>query len=266
MYCEAKKGEDNLLSRIFLRAIRKNKKYNLKVKEIVLGRKFTYVMTEESLGIAFNPLLEPPDSSLILEDKTIEDLVCLVWSHPTLSSISLAAINAASSLWLDDNKDKVLWNADITKLIPSGNIAVVGYLEKEVKKLIDKGSNVTVYEFNRDHLRDAMKEGIKVKYGYQLPIDVNKYDAFVVTGASLVYPEILPILKNNSYKVMIGPTSSFFPCIADELNINVLGGSKIVDIEKVSRLIKAGFGFKALTRYVQKWTWLGKSVISDWDH
>ena len=234
---------------------------DLKVAEIGLGRRFLYLLAEEGyLGIAYAPQDEPLPAWLATEPHTLGEVAGYAWSHPVLTSAALAAANAATQAAIEANPGLVDWQGDIAEAVVElkpRRLALVGYIPRLARNLAKKGIEITVYENNPRHRREAEEAGHPTRPGPQLLVEADQYDAILATGASLIDPTLLTARPPGTPLALVGPTSSFHPAIAQRLNIVALGGSHIPrhNRPKLLRLVKAGLGFRRIRHLVEKWTW-----------
>lgn len=234
-----------------------------RVVEVGLGRKFAYVVSEGGhVGLAFSWSEEPIPTRLLEDDVTLGELASYAWQHPVLTSVALAAANAAMQALIDEDKGVVCFNCDFVDLlddIRGWKVAVVGYVPGITRGLVEKGARVVLFEDNPMHRREAERDlGLDALPGSQLLAFNSSFDAIVATGASLIDPRVYiasKLLKPKLFAV-VGPTSSFHPETARRLGLNVYGGSYIPpeNRARVLKLVKAGYGFRALRKYVQKWS------------
>lgn len=236
---------------------------SLVVREAGLARKWVYVVTEAGhLGIAF-AIGDAPLPEEVLGEHTLGELMGLAWQHPLLSSLALAAANAAMSAVIDDDPGAVCFDCDFIELLSleqGERVAIVGYVHKVADIIAESvgRENVVLYEDNPVHRREASERGLEARPGNQLLVELDGFDKVVATGASLVDPRLWAALLHAEPKLVgvVGPTSSFHPLSARLLGFHVIGGSYIPPESRnhVLRLVKAGYGFRGLSRLVKKWS------------
>ncbi|RUM47360.1 MAG: hypothetical protein DSY37_02955 [Hyperthermus sp.] len=235
--------------------------------EVGLGRRFSYVYTDSGhLGLAYAPQDEPIPAK-ILSAPSLIDIVRYAWQHPVASSLALAAANAAMSALIDRDRGVVRFGGDVVEELGVGagdRVALVGYVEGVASALIDRGARLVVYEDNPMHRRWAERSGLTVLPGSQIVLGVEDYDYLIATGASLIDPRLVHVLleargKKSVRAAVVGPSSSFHPYAAVRLGFNVIAGSYVPRVfrETVLRLVKAGYGFRAIRGFVEKWVWGG---------
>ncbi len=235
------------------------------IVEMGLGRRFSYIVTEEGLlGIAYAPQEEPIPSWLLDSGARLGDLAAYAWSHPLLTSLALAAVNAATAGVLDRDPGLVEMGGDLLAALnglEGSRIALIGYVPGVAAALAERAESLTIYEDNPMHRREAEKQGHTVLPGDQLLVDAGQagYTVMVATGASLLDPRVLIAAEKAKPRILalVGPTSSFHPAIARRLGVHVLGGSYIPPQNRATllRLVKAGYGFRAVKKLVVKWVW-----------
>jgi len=238
---------------------------DLKISKIGLGRKFSYLVTDRGqLGLAFVPPEEPLPTSLF-EVKRPFELLGLLWKGAIPSSLALAAANAIFQAFLDENPDFVDFTRDFTSLLrqqcrPSDGIEFVGYVEGIVGKLLREDYEIILFEDNPVHRREAQGAGVKATFaGSYLPV-LKGGRCLVTTGSAWLDPRVYISLqeKNYIFAATVGPTSSFHPGVLKKVGINLVGGSYIPkqNRDKVLKLVEAGYGFKGVRRWVEKWIYI----------
>ena len=237
----------------------------LRVELLALGRRFLLVRAEgRALGLSYAPLEEPVPSAL-LGASTLEELARYAWQHPVATAAALAAANAATAALIDGGGGWWLSRGgDVAEALGAGRdseIAMVGYVPGVARRLRERGARVTVYEDNVAHRRQAEREGYETRPGVQLLLEAGRYDAVVATGASLLEPRLHAALElaaasgSRPRLALVGPTSSFHPSIAADLGADLVAGSYVPPEARgtVERLVLAGYGFRVIKRYVEKW-------------
>ena len=228
--------------------------------ELGMGRRFTYVVSEDGcLGLAYAWGDEPLPSWLLDREYTLAELASMAWSHPALTSLALAAANAAMCSLIEADPGVVSFGADVLELLGSlegRRVALVGYVPGVARGLRERGASVTVYEDNPMHRREAEGAGYHARPGPQLLLEAGGYDYVVATGSSLVTPTLYRALAGaNVRAALVGPTSSFHPASAARLGFSVIGGSYVPreNRGRVVALVKLGMGFRKLRGLVRKW-------------
>jgi uncharacterized protein (DUF4213/DUF364 family) len=236
---------------------------SIRAREVGLGRKWVYVVAETGhVGFAFAVPEAPLHAEIIEEEHSLGELMGLAWQHPLLTSVALAAANAAMQALVDDEKDVVCFSCDLLDLLGlrrGDRVAIIGYVHRVADMVADivGKDNVILYEDNPMHRLDAAERGLAARPGNQFLIEAGDYDVVLATGASLVDPRLIAALERRMPRVfaMVGPTSSFHPETARQLGLTAYGGSHVPgdNRDRVLRRIKAGYGFKAISKLVEKW-------------
>lgn len=228
--------------------------------EFGVGRRFVYLVSEDGcLGLAYAWGDEPLPSWLLDREYTLMELASMAWSHPTLTSIALAAANAAMCSLLESDPGTVSFGADVVELLgvlESRRVALVGYVPGVARVLRERGALVTVYEDNPMHRREAEEAGFATRPGPQLLLEAGGYDFVVATGSSLITPALYRAVAGAGVRAaLVGPTSSFHPAAAARLGFSVIGGSYVPreNRGRVVALVKLGMGFRKLRGLVRKW-------------
>ncbi|BEP16801.1 hypothetical protein PYJP_01530 [Pyrofollis japonicus] len=223
-----------------------------------------YVVTETGhVGFAFAVPEAPLHVEVIEDEHSLGELMGLAWQHPLLTSVALAAANAAMQALVDDEEDVVCFSCDLLEMLglrKGDRVAIIGYVHRVADMIADivGRGNVVLYEDNPMHRLDAAEKGLAARPGNQFLIEAEDYDVVLATGASLVDPRLMAALERRMPRVfaMVGPTSSFHPGTARQLGLTVYGGSHVPreNRDRVLRRIKAGYGFKAISKLVRKWS------------
>lgn len=173
-----------------------------------------------------------------LTEKTALELTEYSKSNSLLeASIGMATINSLIDIDESECVEKNAYEIILEKG-QGKNVAVVGHFPW-IPKLKGKTKNLWVIE---QRLREGdlpEKEAERI-----LP----ECDVVGITGTSLINHtlEDLLTLCKEAYIVLIGPTSPLSPILFD-YGIDVICGVKIIDSEKVIRLISEGATFKEVT-------------------
>lgn len=262
---------DNALTRALRDALKAVKDeyplLNESVEEIAVSRRFTLVrLASGSIGIAFLGEYEPPPEELILGSVTVSELAQYAWRHPSLTSLALAAANAATNVLVEKKPhlEGLMYNRDVVDMVnpgPEESIALVGYVRSIARKLAARAGKIVVYEDDPMHRAFAREDGFITYPGSQLLLDAEDYDVIIATGASLLDPRIIAVFANAKkarLRGFVGPTSSFHIAAARPLGADFIAGISIPSSRRdtVARLVKAGYGFKRISRFVTKWIWL----------
>jgi uncharacterized protein (DUF4213/DUF364 family) len=173
-----------------------------------------------------------------LTRKTALELAEYAKSNSLLeASIGMATINSL----LDIDESKCIEKNAFEIILEKGkgkNVAVVGHFPW-IPKLRERIKNFWVLE---QRLREGdlpAKEADRI-----LP----QCDVVGITGTSFINHTIEGLLNlcKEAYVLLVGPTSPLSPILFDH-GIDAICGSKVIDVEKVTRSISEGATFKEIT-------------------
>ena len=173
-----------------------------------------------------------------LTQKTALELAEYAKSKSLLeASIGMATINSL----IDIDESKCIEKNAFEIILEKGkgkNVAVVGHFPW-IPKLRERINNFWVLE---QRLREGdlpAKEADRI-----LP----QCDVVGITGTSFINHTIEGLLSlcKGAYVLLIGPTSPLSPIFFDH-GIDAICGSKVIDVEKVTRSISEGATFKEVT-------------------
>jgi uncharacterized protein (DUF4213/DUF364 family) len=171
-----------------------------------------------------------------LTQKSAKELSCYVQSDKLLeATIGMAAIN---SLIEFDESECVELNASaiIAKKGQNKNIAVIGHFPF-IGKLKSIARKLWVIE--KKPISDDLPEEMATEI---LPeADVIALSATTLINHTL--EKLLALCKQDSFKVMLGPTSPMSEVLFD-YGIDVISGVKVFDTETVLRYISEGATFR----------------------
>lgn len=171
-----------------------------------------------------------------LTQKSAKELAQYVQSDRLLeATIGMAAIN--SLIEIDESKCTHLNAFEVIAEKGAGrNIAVIGHFPF-VGKLRDIAKQLWVIEKRprAGDLPEAMSSAILPK------ADVVAISATTLMNHTL--EDLISHCRENSFKVMLGPTSPMVPLLFD-YGIDVISGVKVIDTEMVLRCISEGATFR----------------------
>ena len=173
-----------------------------------------------------------------LTRKTALELAEYAKSNSLLeASIGMATINSL----IDIDESKCIEKNAFEIILEKGkgkNVAVVGHFPW-IPKLRERIKNFWVLE-------QRLREG-------DLPAkEADRFlfqcDVVGITGTSFINHTIEGLLNlcKEAYVLLVGPTSPLSPILFDH-GIDAICGSKVIDVEKVTRSISEGATFKEIT-------------------
>lgn len=155
-------------------------------------------------------------------------------SNPLEKALGLATVNALfCPESLPEGDDAI----DLMRLTPEDRIAMVGWFPPLVKRIREKGLNLSVIE--RDERR------------FEIPDDETRDKVLaectvtIITATSIVndtLEDILGRLGNTRHVALLGPSTPLCEEVFRGTPVNHLGGSVVMDIQKVLQIISEGGG------------------------
>lgn len=238
------------------------------IERIFLGLRFSFArLSTGHIGIAFLPREEavPIKHTLYGERPTLRTLVRYADANVSTRSLALSGVAAATNAWIESTPEPGVHVQkkplhELAGLSKGDSVLIVGYMKPVVREFLAAGGKVVVAEKNRI-LRLLSSEEEKVEFvdEYEALDIAGRVDILIVTGSSLLYPQLLVrLLKEASSakcKALIGPTASLHPKIMDVLGLDLLGGSYIHRNVShiIERMIELGWSHHGFKDYLVKW-------------
>jgi len=220
----------------------------LTVERVVIGIFFTGVkLSNGSGGLCFTPIKEIPQavccpSSLRalpwsgkFRGRPVTDFFeALFDTSPMKRAIGIAIVNAMSASCWEQDPPKVYsvergQDALETIGIPDdANVVVIGALVPILLRLKKRGKPFSIIEMDPRTLKaDEMPFWVPVERTAEV---VRKADLLVITGTSLLFHSLEPILawaKPETQIIVVGPTASMLPEAFFRRGVTVLGGDLV---------------------------------------
>ncbi|WP_221287848.1 DUF364 domain-containing protein [Stygiolobus caldivivus] len=210
-----------------------------KVRDLVVGLGWTVVLSVHAgMAMTYRFNEEPRDVNSLHEMNT-KELAQLLRSWNFLeASVGLAGINSA----LPIPKSYKIANAlDLALQESEGKVVtMVGYFFPYVEKFREKAKRFYVLELN-PNLVDSRKN---VLYTFAAEEVIPKSDIVIFTATTIINKSIERLLQlSRSAKVyLVGPSTPMTDVLFD-YGIDVIGGVRVKDEEKLVRVIKNGLCF-----------------------
>ncbi|WP_022851683.1 Rossmann-like domain-containing protein [Limisalsivibrio acetivorans] len=217
----------------------------LSVLDYVVGLNYVCVRTEAGCGLGYVLRDFEPESCTLLSDEIegmpAADAARIYMSENLLdAAVGMAVINSTVSGGRDIDPLK---DTDFS----GKTVGMVGHL-RPVQAMIERqGGRVHVFE-------------LKDREGTLNPEDAPDYmpdcDTFIITGVTLINKTLHtyePYMNDNAQKIIIGPSTPVVQVLADRGYL--LGGTKVVDCERVMKLVSRGQGTRRFGDSVAK-VWL----------
>ncbi|MBS7288014.1 MAG: hypothetical protein KIH01_04525 [Candidatus Freyarchaeota archaeon] len=226
----------------------------VRVEGVAVGLFYAGVATRSSRGIhggvAYvlrnSPSCSPIESAGSLHEMDPLTLARLSLSpNPVEASVGVAALNALSQTVLEGDPSYKPVNVDVTDMVKEGeSVAMVGYMEPVLRRLLKKNCKVFVSEIV------AVDNPIVPTLP---PNEAERYlttaDVVIVTGSTLVNKTIDEILGLDLKARMIavaGPTASMLPDVLFDYGVTALMGVAITNSEEMLRVVIQGGGTRQL--------------------
>jgi uncharacterized protein (DUF4213/DUF364 family) len=164
-------------------------------------------------------------------------------SSPLEKALGLATANALfCPESLPEEEDAI----DLMRLTPEDIIAMVGWFPPLVKRIRERGMNLSVIE--RDERR------------FEIPDDATRDKVLeestvaIITATSIVndtLEETLRRLGNTRHVALLGPSTPLCEEVFRGTPVNHLGGSVVTDVQRVLQIISEGGGTPEMRPYLR---------------
>ena len=240
-------------------------------KEVLIGKKFMAVLLEGYLGTGYAPRKDTPTCNVfngagLLHEKTAIELAEYATSDDSFErAVGIAALNALSQFVIEMNKENYNFysNLDILKVLPlspESKVGMIGVIGPFVEYLTNNSKKFIIVDDN-----PAITEG-KTPQGYIISRDIKSLadaDIVLMTGSTIIEHSLegpINIVKNATFKVVIGPTASWIPDIAFDLGLNATCGMRFKEPLRAFKTIMQGGGTRYFAKYADKYTLTKKEI------
>lgn len=233
----------------------------LTIERVVIGIFFTGVKLSNGVGgLCFTPIKEIPEAVCCPSS-----LRALPWSgkfrgrpvrvflealfdkSPMKRSIGIAVINALSATcWeqeppTDYSLERGHDALETVDIPDEGDVVVIGALVPILQRLKKRNKPYSVIEMDPRTLKpDEMPFWVPVERTSEV---VKKADLLVITGTSLLFHSLEPILaavKPGAQIVIVGPTASMLPKAFFRRGVAVLGGDLVTRSDDLLDILSEG--------------------------
>ena len=252
----------NVLSNALLATLKSplSKKSSAKLEDFGFGRRLSYAIVEGRAGFAYAPEAEAP--SFVPEPGMyVRKLFLQAWKGLVETSLALAALTALTNAWIDEGGEVEMPAPPLVEALGIKNddkVILIGHMKNIIDDLLKAGADVKLYEDDPKLRCEAKDLGVEAYPGSYVLLEEDA-DVIIATGSSLLDPRSVYAFEKipAKVKVLIGPTASVHPYFAKLIGATHVGGTYLPkeNQEKVLTLIKAGYGYKKLSRagLLKKW-------------
>jgi len=240
----------------------------VKVENVRIGLAYTaVVLSTQHAGVAYTPTNELPECPVLVDAGKIAGRSALnvmdKVESPNLveTAVGVATINALSQAVFETKPQKYVFSdIGVLDLIrPKDKVVTVGYFGPFIPKILGKTRDLYVLE----------KRKIKDKRVHIIPQHdastvLPSSDILLISGSTLVNKTINQILKlrgNAREVVLLGPTASMVPQPLFRKGVTAVMGVKIIDAEKMLRVVSESGGTQQLLSTCAKKTAFVRNVI-----
>ena len=221
------------------------------IRDIRIGLGYTIVeLSDGASGVAWTPDRSPSSSCTHLKRaanmEEFNEAEMLEWldSDSQLErTVGLALFNAINSrVERVVSKEEAISTLNITS---SDHVVMVGFFAPIVPKVKATGCQFDVLELNTE------KPGfVDLHKGPDL---LSECDVAIITATSIInntVDDLLSRLSRNRAAVMLGPSTPVCPEVFKNSRITQLSGSRVMDVERVKRVISLGGGTKVMKKHL----------------
>ncbi|MEM3466116.1 MAG: DUF364 domain-containing protein [Candidatus Jordarchaeales archaeon] len=192
-----------------------------------------------------------PSCSPVKNAGSLHELDPLTLAELSLSpnlaeaAVGVAAINALSQVAMCEDARYRPVNVDVTDIVRKNErVAVIGYMEPVIRKLLGKTREVIVSEIIK-----VDNPIVPILPPSEAEPHIETANVVIITGSTLVNKTIDEILstKLRAREVAVaGPTASILPDILFDHGVTSVMGIEITDPSKMLRVITQGGGTQQL--------------------
>lgn len=160
-------------------------------------------------------------------------------------AVGVAAINALSQVVICEDTRYRSVNVDVTDIVRKDErVAVIGYMEPVIRKLMEKTREVVVSEIIK-----VDNPIVPILSPSEAEPHIKTANVVIITGSTLVnktIDEILSMKLRAREVAVVGPTASILPDILFIHGVTSVMGIEITDPSKMLRVIAQGGGTQQL--------------------
>ncbi|HOZ30663.1 MAG TPA: DUF364 domain-containing protein [Bacteroidales bacterium] len=188
--------------------------------------------------------------------QKVSDLFNTQKTSGLIKTLKIAVLNAISSNLSKKSEYKIVEDKDPIDLIDldaGKRITLVGGFKSYLELLVTKNSKLRVLELNEGALSEKHKKYFipAEKYSEVIP----KSDVVIITGLTLVNNTIdglLDVVKPNTQVIVTGPSSNIVPEILFNNKVNIIGATRITDVEMLFKCVAEASAGYHLFKYCAK--------------
>ncbi len=238
-----------IVDNVVKRATKAASEEGLILKDYGVAFPYTYVVVEGPSGISMGVSLTMPEEFGDREFREVPHIPSwdlsglisgLATDHLVARALGLAAANAVSQYVLKGVEMRRMNAADVVidALEKGAKVAIIGYMKDTMRRLMEAGLEVMVFERNPTLRREgALPDFLEPRY-------LRDADAAVITGVALLNDTldiILEYLKPSAWPVILsGPTAQIHPEFLGAETVSHVGSILIRDVEDAVRWLRRG--------------------------
>lgn len=234
----------------------------IEVKDVRIGLAYTGVLLSEDYGgVACTPIYEfsscPSCSFLDFNDtikgKTADKVLDLVSSkNPIETAVGVATANALSHMLQDLKPENFLsLDLDVLDLIkPEDSVAMVGYFEPLVPKIIKMTKKITVLEKRK--IESAKTRILPSERAREI---LPSSDIIILSASTLAnrtFDKLLTYCSKAREVILLGPSTPLYPKLFFERGITSVMGTLILDSRTMLTIVSEAGGTRKLHKYCGK--------------
>ncbi len=227
---------------------------DLKIDEVIIGLGYTGVkLSDGSAGISytFRDRLSPTCSVLgkagSLESIEVDEMIRYFLSQDVLeATLGLATINA-----ILNKPDISGFSGDILDLLeikPNDKVGMIGFFGPLIPDLKKKCKDLYVFDESRS------SSGIILPPD-KLPEILPTCSVVIITATSLInktFHRIIELCRDARERCILGPSTPLCPEIFKKYGVTCIAGVKVIDPERVLKIISQGGGTRNFKDSVEK--------------
>lgn len=163
--------------------------------------------------------------------------------HPLDKTIGLATANALINVTASDKEDDAI---DLMNLSQQDRVAMVGLFKPLVLKIQATGAELSIIERDPNRI-DVVDDKTRDEI-------LANCTVAIITATALItdtLEEIINSLGNPRHVAILGPSTPLYGDVYRGTGITHLGGSAILDTEKVLQIISEGGGTPSMRPYLK---------------
>jgi uncharacterized protein (DUF4213/DUF364 family) len=233
----------------------------VKVESVRIGLAYTaVVLSNRHAGVAYTPTNQLPECTVLADagkiaGKSAETVMNKAESSNLVeTAVGVATINALSQAAFEEKPEKYVFSdIDALDLIhPKDKVVTVGYFGPLVHKILRKTQDLHVLE-----KRKIEDKRVYIIPQHDAPTVMPASNILLISGSTIVNKTLNQILEmrgNAREVVLLGPTASMVPQPLFKKGVTAVMGAKIIDAEKMLRVVSESGGTQQLLSMCAKKT------------